>query len=78
MPFNTIIKGIWKTNLAKVSFVLFILRNTQPLFFQVQKYEENLILVYVSVIMLNNIVPILQNMQKLTWRDCKLEDVKFY
>ena len=66
MLFNTIIKRICQKNVARVSFVLLILRNTQPLFFQVQKYEENLILVYVSVIMLNNIVSILQNMQKLT------------
>ena len=66
MPFNTIIKGICQEQLSKSKLCLIYLRNTQPLFFQVQKYEENLILVYVSVIMLNNIVPILQNMQKLT------------
>lgn len=52
MPFNTIIKGICKEQLSKSKLCLIYLRNTQPLFFQVQKYEENLILVYVSVIML--------------------------
>ena len=66
MLFNTIIKRICQNNVARVSFVLLILRNTQPLFFQVQKYEENLILVYVSLIKLNNAVPILLNKLKLT------------
>ena len=67
MPFNTIIKGICKEQLSKSKLCLiYSQKYTTFIFFQVQKYEENLILVYVSLIMLNNIVPILQNMQKLT------------